>query len=92
MRNPADTLIEPNRAAETPDQIDTAAGYTKNPYSGQLNNFAVEPELYTQQTRRLGFTPYAELINGRAAMIGFASLVLIELATGQPFVSLLGSL
>jgi hypothetical protein len=30
-----------------------------------------------------GFTPYAELWNGRMAMIGFAALIIIELVTGK---------
>lgn len=92
MRNPADTLIESKQAAENAGHVDTAAGYTKNPFSGQLNNFAVEPKSYVQEHRRIGFTSYAELVNGRAAMIGFASLVIIELLAGQPFVSLITSI
>jgi hypothetical protein len=30
------------------------------------------------------FTPNAELINGRAAMLGFASLLIIEAVKGSP--------
>ncbi len=85
MNNPANT-------AKTQDHIDTQAGYTKNPFSGQLNNFAVEPDPYPQATRRLGFTTFAERVNGRAAMIGFASLMIIEVLTGQSLMSLISSL
>lgn len=31
----------------------------------------------------IGFTPKAEILNGRLAMIGFAALILTELITGQ---------
>lgn len=34
----------------------------------------------------VGFTMYAELLNGRAAMLGFLAVLLIELATGQGLV------
>jgi hypothetical protein len=37
-----------------------------------------------------GWTPYAELINGRFAMIGFVALLLIELITGQDFFTWIG--
>lgn len=37
----------------------------------------------------IGFTMYAELINGRAAMIGFVSALAIELFTGRGLLDLL---
>ncbi|MCY7285433.1 MAG: hypothetical protein LH679_18775 [Cyanobacteria bacterium CAN_BIN43] len=37
-----------------------------------------------------GWTAYAERINGRFAMIGFLSLLLLEFATGQDFVTWIG--
>ncbi|MBF2079807.1 MAG: high light inducible protein [Synechococcales cyanobacterium T60_A2020_003] len=37
-----------------------------------------------------GWTRYAELINGRFAMIGFAALIVIELLTHQDFFSWIG--
>ncbi|WP_040697493.1 chlorophyll a/b-binding protein [Nodosilinea nodulosa] len=37
-----------------------------------------------------GWTRYAERINGRFAMVGFAALLLLELVTGQTFFSWLG--
>ena len=40
----------------------------------RLNNFAVEPKVYVDETAKLGWTKYAEIINGRFAMIGFVSL------------------
>lgn len=37
-----------------------------------------------------GWTHYAELINGRFAMVGFLGLLLLELFTGQDFFTWLG--
>ncbi|AFY48230.1 Chlorophyll A-B binding protein [Nostoc sp. PCC 7524] len=57
-------------------------GFTMNEL-GQLNNFAIEPKVYVDQTPRVGFTKYAEKLNGRLAMIGFVSLIAVEVITGQ---------
>ena len=40
----------------------------------------VQPKLVVT---RFGFNRFAEKLNGRAAMIGFAALLLIEYVTGQ---------
>jgi hypothetical protein len=51
---------------------------------GKMNNFALEPKVYVdEQGNRTGFTPYAELLNGRLAMIGFISLIALEVFTGH---------
>ncbi|NJR51784.1 MAG: high light inducible protein [Leptolyngbyaceae cyanobacterium CSU_1_3] len=50
---------------------------------GKLNNFAIEPEMYLTEEAQTGFTPYAELLNGRLAMIGFVSLLALEFFTGH---------
>ena len=39
---------------------------------------------------KMGFTRFAELWNGRLAMIGFIAAVLVELATGQGILGQLG--
>ena len=39
---------------------------------------------------KLGFTRFAELWNGRLAMIGFLSAILVELLTGQGILEQLG--
>ncbi|MBE9229382.1 hypothetical protein IQ264_28665 [Phormidium sp. LEGE 05292] len=39
---------------------------------------------------KFGFNEYAERLNGRAAMIGFALILLIEYVTGQGLLSWLG--
>jgi hypothetical protein len=61
--------------------------------TGKLNNFAVEPKVYVDaQGDRTGFTPYAEVLNGRLAMIGFISLIALEVFTGHGIFGLLQSL
>lgn len=59
---------------------------------GKMNNFAVEPKMYVQENPRTGFTPYAEMLNGRLAMLGFVSLLALEVFTGQGLVGFLTSL
>ena len=41
---------------------------------------SVQPKLVVT---RFGFNRFAEQLNGRAAMMGFATLLLIEYVTGQ---------
>lgn len=50
---------------------------------GKMNNFAVEPKVYVQEESRAGFTEFAERLNGRLAMIGFVSLLALEVVTGH---------
>jgi hypothetical protein len=50
---------------------------------GKLNNFAIEPTMYVDDSMRTGFTVYAEKMNGRLAMIGFISILAFEVITGQ---------
>lgn len=59
---------------------------------GRLNNYAIEPEMYVDTQERIGFTEYAEKLNGRLAMIGFVSLLILEAATGSTLVELVKSL
>lgn len=60
---------------------------------GKLNNFALEPRVYVdEQGDRTGFTPYAELLNGRLAMFGFVALIALEAFTGHGIIGLLQSL
>lgn len=68
---------------------------------GKLNNFAIEPKIYIDEQGdvwqqaasrlRTGFTTYAELLNGRLAMIGFVSLIALEVLTGHGVLGLLGN-
>lgn len=59
---------------------------------GRLNNYAIEPKMYVDQTQQFGFNRYAEKLNGRLAMIGFVSLLAFEAITGQGLISWLTSL
>ncbi len=69
----------------------TVKGYTTE--EGQrLNNFAVEPKMYVDDTAKVGFTEYAEKLNGRLAMIGFISALILEILTGHGVVGWLTSL
>lgn len=59
---------------------------------GKLNNFAIEPKVYVDSVSRTGFTPYAELLNGRLAMIGFVSLLILEVVTGHGIIGFITNL
>ncbi|WP_313890008.1 MULTISPECIES: high light inducible protein [Nostoc] len=69
----------------------TSRGFTIDE-RGQLNRFATEPKVYVDQTPQTGFTEYAEKLNGRLAMIGFASLITLEVFTGHGLVGWLTTL
>ncbi|NMG07395.1 chlorophyll a/b-binding protein [Brasilonema sp. UFV-L1] len=58
----------------------------------RLNNYAIEPKMYVDETQKFGFTEYAELLNGRLAMIGFVALIALEVLTGHGFIGWLTSL
>jgi hypothetical protein len=69
----------------------TTRGYTIDEQS-RLNNFAIEPKVYVDEMQRTGFTDYAEKLNGRLAMIGFVSLLALEVFTGHGLIGWLTSL
>ncbi|MDB9515146.1 chlorophyll a/b-binding protein [Kamptonema animale CS-326] len=48
------------------------------------------PETSNKPEPAFGWTPYAEQINGRFAMIGFVALLLLEFFTRQDFFTWLG--
>ncbi|KAG6548508.1 hypothetical protein Mapa_009996 [Marchantia paleacea] len=45
-----------------------------------------------ENERGFGFTPYTEMVNGRAAMLGFTMLLISELVTGRGFLKGIGFL
>lgn len=59
---------------------------------GRLNNYAVEPKMYVMEEQQTGFTQHAEKLNGRLAMLGFVSLLVLEATTGHGLVGLLAQL
>lgn len=54
---------------------------------GRQNIYAIEPQVYVDAEERVGFTAYAEKLNGRLAMIGFVSMLVLEVATGHGLLS-----
>lgn len=60
----------------------TGKGFAINE-RGQQNKVAIQPKVYVDSTPKFGFTPYAEKLNGRLAMIGFVALVVVEVLTGK---------
>ena len=48
------------------------------------------PTTTPQSEPAFGWTSYAEIINGRFAMIGFVALLILELFTRQDFFTWLG--
>lgn len=83
---PPSATTQPSTTAK--EVLRTTDGYTVD-QEGLANNYPVTPPVYTQKRARFGFTEYAEQVNGRLAMIGFISLIALELAMGQGFLSLL---
>jgi hypothetical protein len=72
-------MTEPNK---------TRSSYTVDE-RGILNNFAIEPKMYVDEDgQRMGWTEYAETVNGRLAMIGFVALLVLEISTGKGLVGL----
>lgn len=61
-------------------------GYTAED-GGRLNGYAIEPKVYVDDSQKFGFNTYAELLNGRLAMIGFVSALAFEALTGQGIVT-----
>lgn len=59
---------------------------------GRQNIYAVEPKMYVSSESQLGFNKQSELLNGRLAMIGFVSLLILEGVTGHGLIGFLTSL
>jgi len=77
------------------EEVKTRTAFTRDE-RGILNNWAIEPKMYIEEEKekskdnRFGMTEYAELLNGRLAMIGFTVVVLVEVLTGRAFLQILG--
>jgi hypothetical protein len=63
----------------------------KSTKTSQPSTPATPPsESYNRPIPGLGWTAYAEQLNGRFAMIGIVALILIEITTGQGLIAWLG--
>lgn len=51
---------------------------------------SVPDEPIYQPEPAMGWTPYAEILNGRFAMIGFVALLVLEFFTRQDLITWLG--
>ncbi|EKD07518.1 MULTISPECIES: chlorophyll a/b-binding protein [Limnospira] len=59
---------------------------------GRANVYAIEPQVYVEESQQFGFNKYAEKLNGRLAMIGFISALALEALTGHGVIGWLTSL
>jgi hypothetical protein len=59
---------------------------------GKENTFALEPKMYVVEGAQAAWTEYAEKIKGHLAMIGFVSLLVMEVLNGHGIVSFINSL
>ncbi|MGG6294588.1 succinate dehydrogenase/fumarate reductase iron-sulfur subunit [Leptolyngbya sp. AN02str] len=67
------------------------SGSTEMPVPPAASSPSVPPqEVPPEPEPAFGWTPYAERINGRFAMIGFVALLILELITHQDFFTWLG--
>lgn len=66
----------------------TVTPFSQKPDRPETDKF--EPSELAQPEPKLGWTPYAEQINGRFAMIGLVILLLLEVFTHQSVLSWLG--
>ena len=70
--------------SDTPSPVDTAAADTAA---------AVRPtSATTTDLPAFGWSPYAERVNGRFAMVGFVAVLLIEAVSHQSFLAWAGLL
>lgn len=73
---------------ESVQLLDASPSFMTETVSKPPSSLKAEP--YAQLQPKFGWTPYAELTNGRFAMIGFVALLLQELLTHQDFFTWLG--
>ncbi|MBI1241106.1 chlorophyll a/b-binding protein [Umezakia ovalisporum] len=69
----------------------TSKGFKINKVS-KRDQLAVQQKVYVNETPKVGFTEYAEKLNGRLAMIGFVALIAVEAITGNGLIGWLTNL
>jgi hypothetical protein len=79
---PAEVQASMRRNGDRALDTELVKGYTVND-EGLIDTYTIEPAMYIDETDRAGFTPFAEKLNGRLAMIGFVSLLAMEVITGH---------
>lgn len=73
----------PSEQSKTAEQsLNTQKGFAVD-QNGLVNNYPITPKPYLQKEPRFGFTRFAEIWNGRLAMLGFMASILTELITGR---------
>ena len=80
---PAEVQAQTRHDSQSLDEP-LVAGYTVDD-EGLISAYSIEPVMYADEKQRAGFTTYAERLNGRLAMIGFVSLLAVEVLTGHSF-------
>lgn len=63
---------------------------TEQPSNSESTNQTSESLIPEVEEPAFGWTPYAERMNGRFAMLGFIALLIIELISNQGFLAWLG--
>ncbi|MEL6470650.1 MAG: chlorophyll a/b-binding protein [Cyanobacteria bacterium J06623_4] len=71
----------------TPDSAQPAS---PQPASPQPEELTASQTISDSSTPGFGWTQYAEVLNGRFAMVGFVALLITELIARQDFFSWLG--
>lgn len=78
-------MATPTMKKEVPKELDD--GFNLDP-----NKPLLMSDMDTGLPVAPGFTDYSELLNGRAAMIGFIAVLAIEFITGRGFISIVSDL
>ena len=89
---PVQTLLDPNDLHLTQEEIDPGFSFLLIPTSIAAIIFgSFAPPVFGQKEKELDppllafgpFTPFAESVNGRAAMVGIVALIAVEAAKGS---------
>jgi len=79
---PAEVQASARRYGSSFLESPKVAGYVVND-EGLIDAYSIEPAIYIDDAQHAGFTVFAEKLNGRLAMIGFVSLLAMEVLTGH---------
>lgn len=82
----------PAAAPRSPPRVRCCERRAPSADGPQLSPRMADLSMLRDDRRAMGFTTYAERVNGRAAMLGFVAAVAIELVAGRGLVALLEAL